>query len=62
MEKNAQEDSITFCPTYKACIYPEQNVNVVKVLTTHKSPKKMANYIWHERDTVKFGEESRGCL
>uniref|UniRef100_A0AC34GSR0 Glycosyltransferase family 92 protein n=1 Tax=Panagrolaimus sp. ES5 TaxID=591445 RepID=A0AC34GSR0_9BILA len=62
MEKGVQDDTIPFCPTHKACKYPKQNVKVVKVITTHKLPKKMGRYIWHERDSVQFETCKEGCL
>lgn len=62
MEKGVQEDNIPFCPTHKACIYPKQNVKVVKIFAIHKPSKKIGNYIWHERESVKFVDSNEGCL
>uniref|UniRef100_A0A914YCA6 Glycosyltransferase family 92 protein n=1 Tax=Panagrolaimus superbus TaxID=310955 RepID=A0A914YCA6_9BILA len=62
IEKAAQDDSLMICPTHKACIYPEQNVTVIKVKTTHKSSKTIGGLIWHERENVNFVESKEGCL
>uniref|UniRef100_A0AC34F9I3 Glycosyltransferase family 92 protein n=1 Tax=Panagrolaimus sp. ES5 TaxID=591445 RepID=A0AC34F9I3_9BILA len=62
IEKAAQDDSLMICPTHKACIYPEQNITVIKVQTTHKSSKLIGGYIWHERDIFNFVESKKGCL
>uniref|UniRef100_A0A914Y4A0 Glycosyltransferase family 92 protein n=1 Tax=Panagrolaimus superbus TaxID=310955 RepID=A0A914Y4A0_9BILA len=62
MAKSAEDDTIVYCPSHKACVYPKQNISVIKVKSTHKSSKKMANYIWHERDKVIFDENAKGCL
>uniref|UniRef100_A0AC35GAP6 Glycosyltransferase family 92 protein n=1 Tax=Panagrolaimus sp. PS1159 TaxID=55785 RepID=A0AC35GAP6_9BILA len=62
MEKYAMDGTIGYCPSYKACVFPKQNVSVIKIKTTHKPSKKMTNLIWHERDKIEFIENEKGCL
>uniref|UniRef100_A0A914Q703 Glycosyltransferase family 92 protein n=1 Tax=Panagrolaimus davidi TaxID=227884 RepID=A0A914Q703_9BILA len=62
MEKYAMDGTIGYCPSYKACVFPKQNVSVIKIKTKYKSSKKMTNLIWHERDKVEFIESEKGCL
>uniref|UniRef100_A0A914PK18 Glycosyltransferase family 92 protein n=1 Tax=Panagrolaimus davidi TaxID=227884 RepID=A0A914PK18_9BILA len=62
IERSARDNSLIFCPTHKACIYPDQNVTVIKVKTSFKHPKIIAGSIWHERKDVSFVESHKGCL
>uniref|UniRef100_A0A914PIN2 Glycosyltransferase family 92 protein n=1 Tax=Panagrolaimus davidi TaxID=227884 RepID=A0A914PIN2_9BILA len=60
--KKKVDKTLLFCPTHKGCIYPEQNITVIKVAATYKKPKKIAGSIWHEREKVDFVESNKGCL